>query len=321
MGQPPGIRVVCNPFSFDLAMRSCPRSRRPCGMDGDQLRTWLALAPGVWPPNEGELLGPAGQGDGHERAMHLMERLRPHQLLHPELVTEGMNRIAQALIAWEAGPASREPVVVQAEVLEVLPVLEPSGISKTVPRKKRKRKTAAAAESVPVPTIAPPPGLMKAVQDRRKSYRQLVMQRRFLERWQALGPFFGVPSQEMVQSSEVLKYLEAVQGCRQMLLAPGAHAQPVSGLGRSIVLNTASISLFRSLQPSQRLALAHDWALCLATLQAEVQLLQSSLKMTKPKPTLKRRLKACGVRLRSEPAWLLLPILGVAVLIALLRSR
>ena len=63
----------------------------------------LNLPPGPWPPEERALLGlPAGPVDpirAETNALARMELLRPHQLKHPEVVTEGMNRLAQALIA------------------------------------------------------------------------------------------------------------------------------------------------------------------------------------------------------------------------------
>jgi len=62
----------------------------------------LALPPGPWPPDHYTLLGIAsGYNDpaAIERVvLDRMARLRSHQLLHPELVTEGMNRLAQALV-------------------------------------------------------------------------------------------------------------------------------------------------------------------------------------------------------------------------------
>lgn len=71
-------------------------------MDYDRLRSWLGLPPGPWPPDHYALLGLArGAGDFADiesRVLDCMELLRPHQLLHPELVTEGMNRLAQALV-------------------------------------------------------------------------------------------------------------------------------------------------------------------------------------------------------------------------------
>ena len=69
----------------------------------DRLRAWLGLsADAPWPPDHYTLLGLV-QGTGdladiESRVLDRMELLRPHQLLHPEPVTEGMNRLAQALV-------------------------------------------------------------------------------------------------------------------------------------------------------------------------------------------------------------------------------
>src|SRR5436305_9477654 len=72
-------------------------------MDMDKLRSWLGLPPGPWPPDDRTLLGlgtgPVTAAEAERRALGLMAKLRPHQLVHPDLVTEGMNRLAQALLA------------------------------------------------------------------------------------------------------------------------------------------------------------------------------------------------------------------------------
>ncbi len=88
----------------------------------DRLRAWLGLSPGPWPPDHYALLGLApGVGDLADiegRVLDRMEVLRPHQLRHPELVTEGMNRLAQALVcltdpvaraAYDGGLGIRPP--------------------------------------------------------------------------------------------------------------------------------------------------------------------------------------------------------------------
>ena len=72
------------------------------------LREWLSLPSGPWPPTDRDLLGVLKEGVVDATTLELnalkrMDVLRPHQLRHPELVTEGMNRLAQALIAMTAG--------------------------------------------------------------------------------------------------------------------------------------------------------------------------------------------------------------------------
>lgn len=72
-------------------------------MDTNLLRNWLGLPPGPWPPDDCSLLGVSPNAidsrDLERRVLERMNRLRPHQIMHPELVTEGMNRLAQALIS------------------------------------------------------------------------------------------------------------------------------------------------------------------------------------------------------------------------------
>ena len=78
-------------------------------MNTDLLLSWLGLPPGPWPPDDRALLGIGSQtlssAEIEILALERMDRLRTHQLLHPELVTEGMNRLAQAMIALTATPA------------------------------------------------------------------------------------------------------------------------------------------------------------------------------------------------------------------------
>jgi hypothetical protein len=80
-------------------------------MDRDLIRSWLQLPPGDWPPDHYTLLGlEPGESDSarveqqvHER----MQRLRSYQLTHPELATEAMNRLAQALVCLTDPEAKR----------------------------------------------------------------------------------------------------------------------------------------------------------------------------------------------------------------------
>jgi hypothetical protein len=85
--------------------------------------SWLALPEGEWPPDHFRLLGLTPDEATPERVeqqVHLrLEMVRQYQLLHPELVTEAMNRLAQAYLClsdpvarqkYEAGrPATSSP--------------------------------------------------------------------------------------------------------------------------------------------------------------------------------------------------------------------
>ena len=66
------------------------------------LHEWLSLPPGDWPPDHYTLLDTAPSAvtaaEVETRVLKRMDLLRQHQLRHPDLVTEGMNRLAQALI-------------------------------------------------------------------------------------------------------------------------------------------------------------------------------------------------------------------------------
>ena len=102
------------------------------------MRSWLGLPPGPWPPDHYALIGiPPGSVDAPEVeriVLERMARLRSHQLLHPELVTEGMNRLAQALICLTDPVAKaaydveigNSPGPPRRDAVEAIPRLTPS---------------------------------------------------------------------------------------------------------------------------------------------------------------------------------------------------
>jgi len=69
-------------------------------MSHDLICSWLSLPPGSWPPDHYTLLGlRVGETDSERIERHVqlrMEKVRVYQLAQPDLVTEAMNRIAQA---------------------------------------------------------------------------------------------------------------------------------------------------------------------------------------------------------------------------------
>jgi hypothetical protein len=87
-------------------------------MDTAPLLQWLGLPPGPWPPDDRKLLGlpdgPISESLAEQNALVRMEQLRPHQLKNPELVTEGMNRLAQALIALTTPSSILPPPIAPA---------------------------------------------------------------------------------------------------------------------------------------------------------------------------------------------------------------
>lgn len=96
--------------------------------DHDRLHSWLGLPSGPWPPDHYVLLGlPAGPcdpADVERRVLDRMNRLRQHQLRQPEVVTEGMNRLAQALICL-SDPAAKAAYDAELGVAVPLPPDEP----------------------------------------------------------------------------------------------------------------------------------------------------------------------------------------------------
>lgn len=80
-------------------------------MSHELICTWLGLPPGDWPPDHYRLLGlEPGESDCAriEQQVHdRLEAVRCYQLLHPELVTEAMNRLAQAYVCLTDPEARR----------------------------------------------------------------------------------------------------------------------------------------------------------------------------------------------------------------------
>src|SRR5205807_1945939 len=71
-------------------------------MREELIRVWLGLPSPTWPPDHYTLLGlEPGEADPaliEQRVHERLERVRRYQLAHPELVTEAMNRLAQAFV-------------------------------------------------------------------------------------------------------------------------------------------------------------------------------------------------------------------------------
>jgi hypothetical protein len=80
-------------------------------MNHDLICAWLDLPDGDWPPDHYSLLGlkpgEADIGRIEEQVHARLERVRRYQLTHPDLVTEAMNRLAQAFVCLTDSAAKR----------------------------------------------------------------------------------------------------------------------------------------------------------------------------------------------------------------------
>ncbi|MFO0800729.1 MAG: hypothetical protein U0804_24960 [Gemmataceae bacterium] len=215
-------------------------------MDVALLRSWLDLPPDAdWPPDPNVLLGfPVGPVDAAEaevRAIDRMDRLRPHQLLHPELVTEGMTRLAQALIAFTEAPPRyallEEPTPPRAAPsFDVVDELPPS------------------ADVLPLADELP--------EGRRWVYTRLAAVRRLRRGWDRVGLVFGDPDDPADTPVRVMVLLEAVRAVRPSLPdvkgVMGGVGEP-GGVCAALVRQPLILDTFRRFLPDQRLALATDW--------------------------------------------------------------
>lgn len=327
------------------------------------LQQWLSLPAGGWPPDDRVLLGlPPGPVDANlaeQNALARMETLRPHQLLHPELVTEGMNRLAQALIAVSVQvtpPAAAKPASLFDELpdlagpqpqtfpfAEPLPLPSPAVIDYEAAEDE---VVEAEAVNLPPPPVVPPPrplvqleadplvladddlpppppGATATRTDRRKLYRELAFLRQLRKAWERIGPVVGVPT-EPVQSAEAV-YLVLVT--RQELLRlfdlrPDLTDDLDRG-GRLVFaafLQPHAAAVLRDLVPSQRAAVAADWAAGRVGLFARYAGLRKQIRAMRPKRWGIRLAGKVGRFFRTNPEWVLVTLTLLLLLVGLLRT-
>ena len=326
-------------------------------MNTDPLLNWLSLPAGAWPPDDRTLLGlPSGPLTALEvetRALAQMERLRTHQLVHGDLVTEGMNRLAQALIALtdEANLANRPapkpaattvdfildadllagkskgPVILEAEVVSSGPKMS-SRVAARKPKPPRKPIPAPAPAApvepaVSVPDVEPvPPGTAYSPAERRKGYVELVALRRLLKSWEKLQPYIAAPSESLTAPSAVFGFVDSVRECRRGVAIDGDVAW-FEDPGRTVlgvVQNPLALPIFRALLRGQRQDLATDWALATAHLRARYKGLRREMRNTKPKRKWGATLRDVGGWLKANPEWIMGTLLAIAVVIAFVRT-
>jgi len=323
-------------------------------MNTDLLRKWLNLPPGVWPPEDRTILalanGPVTAAHIEERALAQMEKLRPYQLVDPDLVTEGMNRLAQALIALtdEANrilaPVAALPQIDREISFEVdapsmptiaplvLPVIYEAEIvrrPRRVPKGERKPTTVELVETdTPEPTVEIPEphlipaGVVYVPTDRRKAYAELVALRKVIQAWEKLQPQFASPSENLQTSAMVLGFFESVAECRHTIAVHGNTEwfEDHGGLVLTIVRNPMALSVFRMFVRSQRRELAADWANAAADLRGRYLGMRQTLQATKPRHKFGTMLRETQIWMRENPEWLLTTVVLFTFAIGLART-
>lgn len=314
-------------------------------MDDSLLRSWLDLPPGSWPPDHYTLLGlERGECDPAEvEAVVLarMDRLRMHQLQHPELVTEGMNRLAQSLIcltdavaraAYDAQLAPKnltpQPPSPRGKGEQDLdsapPAIEEvlaSGASHSTPYLLLPEEEP--PEPMPIPELVSPPVVELPPRGRRELFAQLAMLRRLTAAWQKLKPVLADPQEPLTRPASVLALLEAVLELQPLhddfIRVTESHGGigelVIALLGKRFVLPT-----FRALSPEQRRALSLDWRRAELLLSREYARLREVVRAGQPQ----RGNQRIGKLVRwvaHTPEVVLLVLTVAAIAVALLRAR
>ncbi len=312
-------------------------------MDGNLLRSWVGLPPGPWPPGDRELLGlpadgPLDTAAVEAAALGRMAGLRTHQLLHPDLVTEGMNRVAQAMMTATTATAPRRqkppppaplpPVPVapaaKPKVPDAVPVVPEPPVAAVAPVPAFQRP---AVELIRIPDdVPPPPGLARHLaavppHARRATYRELAGLRALRRALDTLKPSVALPGEGLRSPAAVCDLLDAITEFR--------HAAGHRGLGQgfartlapglsAVLSHSLPLAVFRSLTRPQRLNLAREWASGRAGLVARLDALRADLGRPASSPPVLRRLVA-GM-LADYPEFLPLAATALVGLVAVVRT-
>ncbi|HEX4612537.1 MAG TPA: hypothetical protein VH092_30365 [Urbifossiella sp.] len=291
-------------------------------MDPALLRSWLGLPDATpWPPEPHTLLGlppgPVAPAEAETRALDRMDRLRPHQLLHPDLVTEGMTRLAQALIAFTEAPPLPPPPPAYELVEEPLPP-RPAPAALDLPDElPPPAADLPLADDLPVSEDPGPAG-------RRWVYARLAAVRRAARAWNRVGLVLGDPDDPADTPARVMVLLEAVRGLRPLLPAVrgvmGGVDEP-GGIAAAVVRQPLVLDTFRRLLPDQRVAVAADWRRGRDALRREYAWLRRVSAQGRATRAGRRRLRAAWRWALRTPELLLVPLVAALVVRSLLRRH
>ncbi|HEV8060068.1 MAG TPA: hypothetical protein VGP68_09355 [Gemmataceae bacterium] len=245
-------------------------------MDHHLLCSWLGLPAGSWPPNHYVLLGlEPGADDPAAIEASVQERMgivRRYQLAHPDLATEAMNRLAQAMICLTDETARAAYL---AESLPQIPSLPPEktgaaaldGGPPAVDEPSPPAEPVAPMPSEPLQRVAPPPVPsipleLDAVHTRRDLFFRIARTRQIQHLWDSVGTHLNDPRHRLSRPAEAADLIHHMQALPRLIQSfpsrLGQAGQPgylVLALARQQLI----VPTLQTLLPSQRLALARDW--------------------------------------------------------------
>lgn len=250
-------------------------------MDVALLRSWLELPPGPWPLDHYALLGldrtAIDPATIEVVVLAKMDRLRSHQLRYPDLVTEGMNRLAQALVCltdpaarttYDAGLAPVSAVAPGPREIAFEPGLAPPEPPPpayvVVPDEPERPAYVLVPDEpppAPEPELLPLPASVWRPRGRRDLFTRLAVLRRMLVVWRTLRPVLADPSEPLNRPAAVLALLEAAAELQPLLRAYRDDLPESSGARVALLVRQRFVlPTFRTLLPEQRVALSLDWS-------------------------------------------------------------
>jgi hypothetical protein len=245
-------------------------------METDLICLWLELPPGSWPPDHYTLLGlPPDLVDSDQieaRVQERIHRVRHFQLTHPELATEAMNRLAQALLCL-SNPGERAEYnqhllgVGAAEVSEGAKPDRPQSSSEILPIGVIVTQPAMVVDTEPQPP--PKPAILPVVKsppipptDRKPLLETIALVRRAILEWQIVGSLLFTPNRSEEETIELRRLARRLPVLSYELQAVGLPWGEPDQPGFKIV------SLGHSLTGADAEMLAQDWNAGLEWLRA-----------------------------------------------------
>lgn len=277
-------------------------------METELIYAWLEIPPGSWPPDHYTLLGlPPDLFDSAQiegRVQERMQRVRHFQLTHPELATEAMNRLAQALLCL-TNPAEREKYNQQLQGggagLVVAKVAQPRAQSEAeilpvgviVSRFDAESSTPVQhAEKPAIPQVSKSPPTPPT--ERKPLLETIALARRLVSEWQFVGGQVLAPSRTEVEAIELRRLRRRLNALSDDLKAAGIPLGQPDQPGFKLLSLGHSHSGLADLGMMDQPSLANDWNVGLEWLRDWRRLLKAEVARQRRRAWPRRWLRKLG---------------------------